>query len=322
MSRSLEHEDLPVFVEPMLAAAGDPVRDEAVVAELKWDGARAQVRIDRGTVTVRSRHRTDFTAQLPELAAMGEQIGGRRRLLLDGEIVVCDASDGKPNFDRLRRRISATSERSVAAAARAHPIQLKVFDLLHADGLPTRNLAYRDRRALLEGLDLAGGCWSVPDTFNSAEHDLFAVACAHGLEGVVLKRLDQPYLPGKRRWTKVKNLTISRFEVTGWAATPPGEPDVVYLARRRSDGRRAYVGAVPIRGEQDCCRRLRRALDQFSVPSEKARTWRTAPGLGVDVAHHGAAGALRDPSFRDVVLPDEHNVRLQRTSTVLTDADG
>lgn len=87
-----------------------------------------------------------------------------------------------------------------------------VFDVLSVDGRDVTRQPYRERRRILETLDLAGPHWCVPDAFHDGRA-LWQAVCEHELEGIVAKQLDRPYLPGERGWVKVKNRDYWRFEL-------------------------------------------------------------------------------------------------------------
>jgi bifunctional non-homologous end joining protein LigD len=287
----------------MLLCAGDPVKDAGWACEVKWDGWRAIVVVGGGEVRVLSRHRTDLTDRLPELAGVGEALNGRAAVL-DGEVVVLDESDGCPDFDRLSRRLPERRGAKLAAAAARDPVRLVAFDLLHLDGRSTRHLPYRERRAQLEDLALSAPCLMVPDSFDSAEHDLHAATEHLGVEGVVYKRKDAPYTPGRSKaWRKAKHRRVSRLVVCGWEPAEPGELDTFFLARRGSDGRLQHAGRVQYGLDPDGRRELRRALSWHSLPPRRGKKIRdVVPGIELDVAHHGRVDALRDPVIRAVVI--------------------
>lgn len=92
------------------------------------------------------------------------------------------------------------------------------FDVLSLDGEPSTPLPYRERRALLAGLCLAGPTWRAPARFDEPA-PLIAATREQGLEGVVAKRLDSPYKPGERSsaWIKHKHLRTERLTVIGHA---------------------------------------------------------------------------------------------------------
>ena len=122
----------------MLLTPGEAPAGEQWAAEVKWDGIRAQARLDRGRLTVRSRPGRDCTQEFPELGQLAA-IVRRHSLLLDGELV-CLAPDGAPDFAALRRRLTGSRQRG-----RAVPATLMIFDVWHADGRALRSLPYRAR---------------------------------------------------------------------------------------------------------------------------------------------------------------------------------
>jgi ATP-dependent DNA ligase len=96
-------EDLPRFIEPMLARSGPmPEREGGWVAEAKWDGCRLQVRFDGKRLCLRTRPGRDCTADFPELDPLADALAGRR-VVLDGELVCLDCG-GRPDFGQLRSR--------------------------------------------------------------------------------------------------------------------------------------------------------------------------------------------------------------------------
>jgi ATP dependent DNA ligase-like protein len=135
-------EDLPCFVQPMLLRGGTIPRDDEWALEVKWDGMRAQVRLDGRTLMIRSRPGRDCTHEFPELEEFVGALSRRRRVLLDGEIACLD-SKGRPDFSLLRSRLRARDQRAIRAARERAPATLMLFDVLHLDGRSTRCLSYR-----------------------------------------------------------------------------------------------------------------------------------------------------------------------------------
>jgi len=125
------------------------------------------------------------------------------RAVLDGELVAFGA-DGKPDFERV-------CERMLYRHAEV-PLIFLAFDVLSLDGSDLRSEPYSERRRILEGLGLEGSQWRVPEAFDDGPA-LWAAVCEHELEGVVAKKLHEPYLCGERCWVKVKNRAYWRYEL-------------------------------------------------------------------------------------------------------------
>ncbi|MDT4894583.1 MAG: bifunctional non-ous end joining protein LigD [Pseudonocardiales bacterium] len=215
--RASRGEELPEHLAPMLATLGElPADDTGWAYEMKWDGVRAIVRVDRGRVTLTSRNDKDMTVSYPELGALGDALDGRRALL-DGEIVTFDA-DGRPSFGKLQQRMHVASAAAARHLAASDPAVLLAFDVLHLDGRSLLEAPYRERRELLLGLDLGGPAWQTPPAFDGSGAAAVAASVDRQLEGVVAKRQQSRYLPGRRSpdWIKIKNIRTQEVVVGGW----------------------------------------------------------------------------------------------------------
>ena len=106
--------------------------------------------------------------------------------------------------------------------AAREPVTYVIFDLLHLDGRSLLEAPYERRRAALLELGLAGPAWQAPGHHVGDGAALLAASRANGLEGIVAKRLDCPYEPGRRarHWVKVKNVRRTEAVIGGWT---PGE---------------------------------------------------------------------------------------------------
>jgi bifunctional non-homologous end joining protein LigD len=186
--------------------------------EIKWDGMRVLGRCADGEVTYKTTNGLDATARFPELAGLAAAVGCDA--ILDGEVIAIDEA-GRPSFGRLQHRMHLTGAAEIRTRMVEIPVQLALFDLLWLDGNEVLALPWRDRRPLLEALVDAAPSWRVP-----ACHDdgpaLLEIADVQGLEGVMAKRVDSPYLPGHRSpaWRKVKVRRHQEVVVGGWW---PGE---------------------------------------------------------------------------------------------------
>lgn len=222
----------------MLAKAGAlPGADEehAWAFEMKWDGIRAIVLVDDGRIEIRTRNDRDVSAAYPELTKSVPSTDVRR-LLLDGEIVALDAA-GRPSFERLQRRMHVSKPDRAQVLSGQFPVHFFAFDLLRLDGQDLTALPWSERRALLESLTLPGPRWLVPPVFEGDGPAAVAASRAQVLEGVMAKRRDSTYVPGRRSdaWLKIKHVHAQEVVIGGWR---PGEG-------RRAGGIGALLMGIP-----------------------------------------------------------------------------
>lgn len=214
-------------IAPMLATAGaaQDVQHGDWVFEVKWDGYRALATVNDGTVRLASRRGLDLTKDFPELAELARLIAPHRAVL-DGEVVLLDDT-GRPSFERLQNRAEHRGE--------AHYM---VFDLLRLDGRSLLHEPYTARRERLAAL-LGDGTRRIQlsTQLGTDADEALAISRELGLEGVVAKRPDSVYQPGRRvhTWIKIKHLLAQEVVIIGWT---PGES-----ARARTIG--ALLMAVP-----------------------------------------------------------------------------
>jgi bifunctional non-homologous end joining protein LigD len=213
-----DRDPFPEDVVPMLARLAElPAREAGWAAEIKWDGVRAIAYCRPGRLMLQTRNLLDVTRQYPEVRRLSRQLGAHEAVL-DGELIAFDA-DGRPSFSRLQQRIHQTEETVVRHRMKEYPVTYAIFDLLYLDGENLTSQPYRRRRELLEGLELAGESWQTPAYSTGRAEELLAASGEQGLEGLMMKRLDSAYSPGKRtgEWLKVKNVGRQEFVIGGWA---------------------------------------------------------------------------------------------------------
>jgi bifunctional non-homologous end joining protein LigD len=204
----------------MLAEPGTlPRDDEHWAFEMKWDGVRALLEVTPAGVHITSRLGNDVTGRYPELQGLAGALAPVSAVL-DGEIVALDES-GRPSFGLLQNRMHADPRKALQFAA-TMPVVLMLFDVLEVDGNDVTALPYTERRPLLERLQLAGPNWQTPPGQAGGGQAVLDTARRLGLEGVVAKRLDSPYVRGRRSpaWRKVKITAQQELVVGGWI---PGE---------------------------------------------------------------------------------------------------
>ncbi|HEY2258874.1 MAG TPA: DNA ligase D [Solirubrobacteraceae bacterium] len=216
-----EREPMPERIVPMLAGAGQLPRSQKNWSfEVKWDGVRAIAYIKPGRLRLESRNLREITDGYPEVRGLLRDLG-MREAVLDGEILAFD-DNGRPSFERLQRRMHVTSASAVRRLSASMPVVYAIFDLLYLDGRSLMGLPYHERRSRLDGLGVSGPAWRVPAAHPGEGTRLLEATGAQGLEGVVAKRLDSRYEPGRRTgaWVKIKHTQRQELVIGGWL---PGE---------------------------------------------------------------------------------------------------
>ena len=307
-------EPMPEQVPPMLATAGPlPPEDGRWAFEIKWDGVRAVAHSEPGRLRFHSRNLNEITARYPELSKLNRALSSHRAIL-DGEIVAFDA-EGRPSFSALQGRMHLTSEPQIRRLAKASPVSYVIFDLLWLDGRSLLREPYEARRARLAELALDGERWQAPDYVTGHGAELLAASREQGLEGIVAKRLDCPYDPGRRSrgWVKVKNVRREEVVIGGWT---PGEGrrreriGALLVGLPDGEGGLAYGGRVGTGFTEDELDRLARALgpletdtSPFSGKGVPRGAVFVVPSLRCEVEfiEWTKDGRLRAPSYKGLV---------------------
>jgi bifunctional non-homologous end joining protein LigD len=296
---------MPDRLKPMTATASDelPRSESGWAFEIKWDGYRVIAFVTRGSLRLQTRNELDCTAEFPELAGLARQVGAHD-VILDGEVVALD-DEGRPSFELLQARGKpGLNKRRLA---------YMVFDLLWLDGHSTTALPYRDRRRLLEQLELKGPSWQTPAYHEGDGRALLQVTRDQGLEGLVAKRLESTYEPGRRTrsWLKVKNVRQQELVVGGWL---PGENSrgstfgALLVGYYTDDGALRYAGRVGGGFTDAMLDEFKTRLDElassdnpFTPPPALPRHARfVRPELVIEAAYTEwtVEGMLRHPRFK------------------------
>ncbi|OBG88276.1 ATP-dependent DNA ligase [Mycobacterium sp. E802] len=236
--------DLPTMppVSPMLSK---PVREipPGMSYEPKWDGFRTICFRDDDEVEFGSRNERPMTRYFPELVAAA-RAELPPRCVVDGEIVIA-TGDGL-DFEALQLRLHPAASR-VTMLAEQTPAAFIAFDLLALGDDDYTGKPFAERRAALVGALGTGPSFHVtPATTDlpTAQRwfDEFEGA---GLDGVIAKRLDGPYLPGKREMIKVKHHRDADCVAMGYRIHKSGEGiGSILLGLYRSDGELQMVGGA------------------------------------------------------------------------------
>lgn len=290
---------------PMLAGTAEVATDDpADLVELKWDGYRALVLVTGDGVRLRSRSGRDITDDYPEFSGLRRALM-TQEAILDGEICVIGA-DGKPDFQALQKH--------------AAPCTYVVFDILFHDGRWLVDAPLHERRAALEAaIDTSRGPVIVSDYVAGSGAALFAAARAQGLEGIVAKRRDSVYRPGRRSpdWRKVKARHDDDLVIGGFTTGEGSRRDTfgaLLVGRPVADGL-VFVSSVGSGFTDAAARDIRRRLDALprvmapfrEVPKDVGEAHWCEPQLWARVvfAEVTADGRLRAPVFQGLVDPPE-----------------
>jgi bifunctional non-homologous end joining protein LigD len=204
------------FVEPMLSETTDkPPKGDDYIFELKWDGIRALISYEEGKVRIHTRNQNDVTIQFPELLE-GEKAFRATNAVFDAEIVSLD-KDGKPIFKKVINRMSSNGETTILKLSKTNPCYCYVFDCLYLDGRSLINEPLTKRKVWLKDAIRSDTPYRVSEYVHDGE-SLFEAAREHGLEGIMAKKHDSKYLPGKRSdcWYKVKVRQSSEAFIIGY----------------------------------------------------------------------------------------------------------
>ena len=198
----------PDLMQPELCRS--PFNRAGWIFELKYDGYRGLLLKEGQDIRLLSRQGNDFAANFPELVVAAKAI--RHDFALDGEMVVA-GEEGHPSFYRLRKRAVATLRRTIIRGALDNPAFFMAFDLLALDDADLRPLPLLERKAHMEEL-IPDGQIRCVDHVETTGVAFFQAVDNLGLEGIVGKQADSPYVAGRSRyWQKVKTEIGSGREV-------------------------------------------------------------------------------------------------------------
>jgi len=301
---------MPEQLKPMLARAGSlPVRDAGWAFEVKWDGVRALAYSEPGRLRLESRNGNDITASYPELRPLNRALSSHHAIL-DGEIVAFD-EHGRPSFGRLQSRMHVSSDSAARRRSKEVPVAYVIFDLLWLDGHPLLALPYGERRARLAELGLEGPAWRTPEHVVGNGAAMLEASLRNGLEGVVAKKLDSLYEPGRRSpcWLKVKNVRREDVVVGGWVPGAGKRTDRIgaLLVGVEQEGALRYAGRVGTGFTEAELDRLSEVLQRRADSPFDAGTAKPPRGsvfveptrvAEVEFTEWTSDGMLRHPSYK------------------------
>jgi bifunctional non-homologous end joining protein LigD len=291
---------MPSFIEPQLCKLVErPPAAAGWAHEVKFDGYRAQLRVQGGQARIRTRSGIDWTRQF---AAIASQAAALPDCIVDGEICALDAHQ-MPSFAALQAALSEN---------RSENLVLFAFDLLVEGKQDLRKLALADRKARLKALiekSHAGDAIRYVAHLESAADTVLLSACKMHLEGIVSKRLDAPYVSGRSgTWTKAKCRAGHEVVLGGWTTQAGGLRSL--LAGVNRDGHLVYVGRIGTGYGAAVASKLLPTLEKLTrakspfgganaPPPESNVRW-LKPTLVAEIEFAGwtATGMIRQASFK------------------------
>jgi bifunctional non-homologous end joining protein LigD len=230
---------LPKILKPQLATlVKSPPQDSGWTYEVKFDGYRLLARISSSGVRLFTRNGNDWTGKLP-LLVNAIKLLDLKSAWLDGEIVMVD-KNGLYNFQELQNAFEKE---------RTSHIQFFLFDLPYFDGYDLRKAPLSERRSLLRQVLMGsqGGPLHFSEDLSGSGQQILTEACRLGLEGVIGKRKDAPYVSARSpSWIKLKCQQRQEFVVVGFT-DPQGAREkfgALMLGIYGEDGALRYVGRV------------------------------------------------------------------------------
>jgi DNA ligase-1 len=305
----LENVGFRIFrpVKLMLAQTAESVQEalseqgDASAFEYKYDGARVQIHKQGGDVCIFSRRLSDVTESLPEVVKAIKQNIAAQSIIVEGEVISLDAAGFPIAFQHLMRRFKRV--RGVTGMAEKIPLTLYLFDILYLNGESLINKTYLMRRQILSQ---NVGSISLSEqivTDQPAHAQVFLQeALAAGHEGLMAKKLDSSYMPGRRgkRWLKIKailetlDLVITAAEY-GYGRRKGWLSDYFLAARDPASGGFLELGKT-FKGLTDAeIIELTKQL-KASVVSENGHRVVVIPKIVVEVAYNEVQTSPKYPS--------------------------
>jgi bifunctional non-homologous end joining protein LigD len=285
---------MPGFIKPQLATLKEHAPSGAQwIHEIKYDGYRTQVHLDRGVANIFTRNGHNWTNRFSHIASSFKL---RSQTIFDGEIVVVHG--GRTNFSELQADL---------AKGRQDRMLFYAFDILFHNGADLRGRAQLERKEILKELiDMLD-----PPVIYSEHHEgdgqeLFEAASKLKYEGIVSKRIDAPYRSERvEAWQKIKTVQKGRFPVVGFIKDPTGVA-ALYLGKQEGKDL-VYMGKVGTGWSRTKSAEIRKALDTVISPKQKLTrtikkpkaTW-VEPKFYAEVEYRDitSEGLLRASSFK------------------------
>lgn len=284
-------------IKPMLLTEDhEPTDSPDYICELKLDGIRCLAYLSDHT-DLRNKHDIPLLGAFPELTDIYKQ--AHRRCILDGELIIT-STDGSPDFEAMQARTMLTDPARIRLASTRSPASFVAFDILYCDETPLMERPLMERKQILNGTITESSRLAISRVFDNSPA-LFELTTQQGLEGIVQKRKNSLYHPGKRSrdWIKVKNLIDEDFVACGYI--PKGDLCSLVLGQY-SGADLIYCGHVTLGvSRQEASRYSTSDQCPFSsAPSDNGDTHWYSPLLVCTVRYmeRSSSGSMRQPRLK------------------------
>jgi DNA ligase D-like protein (predicted ligase) len=293
----------PGFIEPMECQASDKVpRGPGWLYEIKLDGYRMMV-VRGAKLEIYSRLKNSTTKKFPQIAEALDSLP--EGTVIDGELVALNA-EGKPDFNLMQNYKSAQF------------LVYFVFDILMHEGRSMLDRPLTERRRIMREVVKPNDRIQIVEVSTSAE-DIIRFVKEHHLEGVIAKRADSKYLPGKRTglWVKIRFNMTQEFVIGGYTPSHLGLDAIIVGVYRGKDlyfSSRVRAGFTPVTRRQVFQKIHKLETDRcpfVNLPQPTAGRW----GLGITAEAMKGMVWLRPESVTQIEFLEWTGGDLLRSAT-------
>lgn len=306
-----EAEQMPNVIEPMKATLTEKAFDSKdYLFEVKWDGVRAIAHVDSGTTRLQSRNLRDITSHYPELTGLHHYMKAEQAII-DGEIVALNEK-GLPSFELLQQRMNLQSQMDIKRATGRVPVVYQIFDILYLDGRSLLGLTLRERIDQLNSALEPEYPFFLSEKIEETGTDFLNATREVGIEGIIAKKAESRYLPGKRTrdWLKIKNVMRQECVISGWTEGKGGRRGYLgaLILGLYKDGRLVYCGHAGTGFNEQTLNNLQKLLEPIEIdepllndyPKTREKIHWVKPELvcEVEFLEWTKAGIMRHASYK------------------------
>ena len=284
-------------VSPMLISQmQEPFDDADWIYELKLDGCRCVAYLEENRVVLRNKRNMELLPRFPELESIYEQVN--KRCVLDGELIVM--VNGVPDFYELQKRTLLNDKFKIRLGAEKLPASFVAYDCLQYGHKVLFDVPLIERKSLLQEVVREDDRIAVSRFIPEKGTELFALTVQQELEGVVAKRKDSLYFPGKRTkdWIKFKRMADKDFIICGYE---PGDVVSLILGEYQGD-ELIYGGTVTLGVRKEIVKVLKKSSCPFETAPKghEEAVWCVPERVCTVEYMPNTKDALRQPVFKGV----------------------